>query len=185
MSASTPRTCRRYGRRERKRGQRHGRPARARPGTAGCPSMSMRRWCWIIRQQAVGTASTWKKTFGYHPLLAFVDRPEIPVGEAVAGLLRNGITDCNTATDHVVVLVRAPGIASARWRPHPDPRRPEIRGMRSAATLRSHPRFAEACRLRRVGFSFGYPSMPGCRMPWTPQPRPMAGPGDRHRRRDS
>ena len=42
--ASTPRTCRRYGRRERPRGQRPGRPERARPCTGGCPSMSMRPW---------------------------------------------------------------------------------------------------------------------------------------------
>ena len=35
-------------------------------------------------------APTWKKTFGHHPLLAFVDRPEIAGGEALAGLLRPG-----------------------------------------------------------------------------------------------
>jgi hypothetical protein len=31
---------------------------------------------------------TWKKTFGHHPLLVFLDRPEIAGGEALAGLLR-------------------------------------------------------------------------------------------------
>jgi hypothetical protein len=30
-------------------------------------------------------APTWKKTFGHHPLLAFLDRPEIAGGEALAG----------------------------------------------------------------------------------------------------
>ncbi len=33
---------------------------------------------------------TWKKTFGHHRLLAFLDRPEIAAGEALAGLLRSG-----------------------------------------------------------------------------------------------
>ena len=35
-------------------------------------------------------AATWKKTFGHHPLLVFLDRPEIAGGEALAGLLRPG-----------------------------------------------------------------------------------------------
>jgi hypothetical protein len=29
-------------------------------------------------------AATWKKTFGHHPLLVFLDRPEIAAGEALA-----------------------------------------------------------------------------------------------------
>jgi hypothetical protein len=33
-------------------------------------------------------AATWKKTFGMHPLLAHLDRPDIAAGEALAGLLR-------------------------------------------------------------------------------------------------
>ena len=33
-----------------------------------------------------GAAPTWKKTFGHHPLLAFLDRPEIAGGEALSGL---------------------------------------------------------------------------------------------------
>ncbi|GAT15911.1 transposase, IS4 family protein, partial [Mycolicibacterium thermoresistibile] len=35
-----------------------------------------------------GATPTWKKTFGHHPLLAFLDRPEIAGGEALGGLLR-------------------------------------------------------------------------------------------------
>ena len=30
---------------------------------------------------------TWKRTFGFHPLLCFLDRPEIASGEALAGIL--------------------------------------------------------------------------------------------------
>ncbi len=29
-----------------------------------------------------GAAATWKKSFGHHPLLAFLDRPEIADGES-------------------------------------------------------------------------------------------------------
>jgi hypothetical protein len=49
-------------------------------------------------------APTWKKTFGHHPLLVFLDRPEIAGGEALAGLLRPGNAGSNTAVDHVTVL---------------------------------------------------------------------------------
>ena len=49
-------------------------------------------------------AATWKHTFGFHPLLAFLDRPDIAAGEALAGLLRPGNAGSNTAADHVTVL---------------------------------------------------------------------------------
>jgi hypothetical protein len=45
-------------------------------------------------------AKTWKKTFGYHPLLAFLDA----TGEALAGILRSGNAGSNTAADHITVL---------------------------------------------------------------------------------
>ena len=34
--------------------------------------------------------STWKKTFGFHPLLGYLDRPDVSGGEALAGILRPG-----------------------------------------------------------------------------------------------
>jgi hypothetical protein len=40
-------------------------------------------------------APTWKKTFGHHPLLALLDRPEIAGGEALAGLLRSNTPAIN------------------------------------------------------------------------------------------
>ena len=48
-------------------------------------------------------APTWKHTFGYHPLLCFLDG----TGEALAGLLRPGNAGSNTAADHITVLQRA------------------------------------------------------------------------------
>jgi hypothetical protein len=44
---------------------------------------------------------TWKKTFGHHPLFAFVDHGREGSGEPVAGLLRPGNAGSNTAADHV------------------------------------------------------------------------------------
>ena len=47
---------------------------------------------------------TWKKTFGFHPLLAYVDHGIGGSGEPVAELLRPGTAGSNTAADHVVVF---------------------------------------------------------------------------------
>jgi hypothetical protein len=47
---------------------------------------------------------TWKKGFGFHPLLAYVDHGTGGGGEPVAELLRPGRAGSNTAADHVTVL---------------------------------------------------------------------------------
>jgi hypothetical protein len=47
---------------------------------------------------------TWKKGFGFHPLLGFVDHGDNSGGEPVSELLRPGKAGSNTAADHVVVL---------------------------------------------------------------------------------
>lgn len=52
---------------------------------------------------------TWKKTFGFHPLLGFVDHGVGGAGEPVAELLRVGNAGSNTAADHVSVLDTALG----------------------------------------------------------------------------
>lgn len=49
------------------------------------------------------TAPTFKRTFGYHPLLCFFDRADIACGEALAGLLRPGNAGSNTTSDHINV----------------------------------------------------------------------------------
>ncbi|MBM2623916.1 IS1380 family transposase [Actinoplanes sp. LDG1-06] len=48
-------------------------------------------------------AATWKHTFGYHPLLCFLDAS----GEALSGMLRPGNAGSNTAADHITVLGQA------------------------------------------------------------------------------
>ncbi|MGQ9407723.1 IS1380 family transposase [Mycolicibacterium gilvum] len=106
-----------------------------------------------------GATPTWKKTFGHHPLLAFLDRPEIAGGEALAGLLRTGNAGSNTASDHVIVLGQALASLPAAWRPDPerpgDPDQPSVL-VRCDTAGATHD-FADACRAAGVGFSFGYP----------------------------
>ena len=63
---------------------------------------------------------TWKKTFGHHPLVAFVDHGQAGSGEPVAALLRPGvwvaeitdIPDLSTWPKGMRLIVR-------RERPHP------------------------------------------------------------------
>ncbi len=101
-------------------------------------------------------APTWKKSFGHHPLLAFLDRPEIAGGEALAGLLRAGNAGSNTAADHVTVLEQALASLPAGWRPDPnDPTAPTV-VVRSDSAGATH-RFARTCRDHGAGFSFGFP----------------------------
>jgi len=106
-----------------------------------------------------GATPTWKKTFGHHPLLAFLDRPEIAGGEALAGLLRTGNTGSNTASDHIIVLAQALAALPPGWRPDPnrdqDVPRPQV--LVRCDTAGATHRFAAACRTAGVGFSFGYP----------------------------
>lgn len=61
----------------------------------------------IAHSEKQNAAATWKRTFGFGPLLCFLDRPEVAGGEALAGLLRPGNAGSNTAADHITVLDRA------------------------------------------------------------------------------
>jgi hypothetical protein len=100
-------------------------------------------------------APTWKKSFGHHPLLAFLDRPEIAGGEALAGLLRAGNAGSNTAADHITVLEQALASLPPDWRPGPHPGAPRV-VVRSDSAGATHA-FAQACGDHGAGFSFGYP----------------------------
>jgi Transposase DDE domain group 1 len=54
----------------------------------------------VCHSEKESAAKTWKKTFGFHPLVCFVDA----TGEALAGILRPGNSGSNTAADHITVL---------------------------------------------------------------------------------
>jgi DDE family transposase len=46
-------------------------------------------------------APTWKHTYGFHPMTAFIDHGQDGTGEAAALLLRRGNAGSNTADDHI------------------------------------------------------------------------------------
>jgi hypothetical protein len=93
---------------------------------------------------------TWKKGFGFHPLLGFVDHGTGGGGEPVAELLRPGRAGSNTAADHVVVL-------DAALAQIPEPlRRPDAQG-RVPVLVRTDAAGATkdfARRLDRLGVEF-------------------------------
>jgi len=110
----------------------------------------------IAHSEKEDATPTWKRTFGYHPLLCFLDRPEVASGEALAGVLRPGNAGSNTAADHITVLELALASLPAQARPRPeDPNGPRLLA-RSDSAGATHA-FAQACRDRGVGFSFGFP----------------------------
>ena len=54
----------------------------------------------VAHSEKERAAPTFKKTFGYHPMLAFCDN----TGEFLAAVLRRGNAGSNTAADHITVL---------------------------------------------------------------------------------
>lgn len=91
-----------------------------------------------------GAAPTYKKGFGFHPLLAFLDA----TGEALAGILRPGNAGSNTAADHVELL----GLALAQL--PIDPETVEVVARADSAAL-THG-FVDACRDAHVRFTIGH-----------------------------
>jgi hypothetical protein len=51
-------------------------------------------------------AGTFKGGFGFHPLVAYLDRQD-GTGEALAGVLRPGNAGANTAADHIDIFETA------------------------------------------------------------------------------
>ena len=110
----------------------------------------------IAHSEKQWAAPTWKKTFGFHPLLCFLDRPDISWGEALAGMLREGNAGSNTAADHLSVLAMAIANLPEHARPvKGDPDTP-CYVVRSDSAGATHD-FADACIDAGCGFSFGFP----------------------------
>ncbi|MEV0743558.1 IS1380 family transposase [Streptomyces sp. NPDC050549] len=55
----------------------------------------------LAHSEKQDAAATWKKTYGHHPLMGFVDHGPGGTGEPVAALLRPGNAGSNTAADHI------------------------------------------------------------------------------------
>ena len=91
-----------------------------------------------------GATATWKRGFGFHPLLCYLDES----GEPLAGVLREGRAGANTARDHVEVLELALEQVPAS---HLD--RPML--ARSDAAGATH-EFAGALRETGIRFSLGF-----------------------------
>ena len=109
----------------------------------------------IAHSEKENAAKTWKKTFGFHPLLAYLDRPDVAGGEALAGILRPGQAGSNTAADHVEILTMALAALPAHARPRPgDPGAPQVM-VRTDAAGATHA-FAAAVRSAGCGFSLGF-----------------------------
>ena len=91
-----------------------------------------------------GATPTWKRGFGFHPLLCYLDE----TGEALAGVLREGRAGANTAADHVEVLALALQQIPAE---HLD--RPMLARSDSAGATHD---FADALSETGIRFSLGF-----------------------------
>jgi hypothetical protein len=109
----------------------------------------------IAHSEKENAASTWKKTFGFHPLLAYLDRPEISGGEGLAGILRPGNAGSNTTADHVRILEMALAALPAHARPQPGKKKSPKLLVRTDSAGATYG-FAAACREAGCGFSFGF-----------------------------
>jgi hypothetical protein len=63
-----------------------------------------------------GATPNFKRGFGFHPMLAFVDHGAGGTGEPLAGMLRPGRANANTAADQIAVLDAALAQLPARMR---------------------------------------------------------------------
>jgi hypothetical protein len=107
----------------------------------------------IHSENKEGTAATYKRGFGFHPMLCFADA----TGEALAARLRPGNAGANTVTDHLGVLddaiAQLPAEIAAGHRPG-DPaddaaRRVVVRTDSAGCTHG----FVWGCRDRSIGFA--------------------------------
>ena len=118
-----------------------------------------------------GAASTYKRTWGFHPLGAWLDRGD-GLGEALAARLRPGNAGANTAADHITVVDAALSQLDGLV--------PEAVGLLVRAdTAGATHAFTDHLREQGVAFSVGFPIDAGVRdairglgeTAWTPAVR--------------
>ena len=183
-TGSMPTILTRSARRGRRPGPARGRRAPARTWT-GELCLDFDATITIAHSEKENAAATWKKTFGFHPLLCFLDRPDVAGGEALAGLLRHGQrrVEHRRRPHH-----RAGSGAGGAARTGPAPtRRPRTWDgprllARSDSAGATHA-FAAACLERGVGFSFGFPVDTRIQRHRRRHPRRVLAPGDPDRPR--
>ncbi|MER7540222.1 IS1380 family transposase [Streptomyces sp. NPDC097704] len=73
----------------------------AAPNTQGQVTVDIDGVLVLAHSDKEAAAATWKKSYGHHPLMAFVDHGAAGTGEPVAALLRPGNAGSNTAADHI------------------------------------------------------------------------------------
>jgi hypothetical protein len=73
-------------------------------GTEECVPLDIDATIVIAHSEKEDACPTYKRTFGHHPVLAFLDHGAGGTGEALAGLLRPGNANANTAADLVTTL---------------------------------------------------------------------------------
>ena len=100
-----------------------------------------------------GTAPTYKRGFGFHPMFCFAD----VTGETLAALLRPGNATANNAADHLCVLDHAigqlPAEIGAGHRESDDPAMAARPVMVRADSAGATAGFVWGCRDRNVGFA--------------------------------
>jgi hypothetical protein len=100
-----------------------------------------------------GTAPTYKRGFGFHPMLCFADA----TGEALAARLRPGNAGANTVADHLAVLDDAIGQLPAEiavgHRCGDDPDRVARRVVVRTDSAGCTHGFVDGCRSRNIGFA--------------------------------
>jgi Transposase DDE domain group 1 len=129
--------------------------AGAGPDLAGGLAIDIDATISIAHSEKENAASTWKKSFGFHPLLAYLDRPDVSGGEGLAAILRPGNAGSNTTADHVQILAMALAALPAYARPRPGAKKsPQVlvRTDSAGATYG----FAAACREAGCGYSLGF-----------------------------
>ncbi len=107
----------------------------------------------IHSEHKAGTAPTYKRGFGFHPMFCFADL----TGETLAALLRPGNATANNAADHLTVLDNAigqlPAGIAAGHRPGDDPATVSRPVMVRADSAGATAAFVWGCRARNVGFA--------------------------------
>lgn len=95
-----------------------------------------------------GASATFKGTFGFHPIMAYLDRGD-GTGEALVGMLRSGRRPAHVAADNIAVL----DAALDQLPDLPDDLELVVRGDQALATHR----FIDHAIACDVGFSVSYP----------------------------